>query len=333
MDGSRTQEGHLPGRSTSVRCHHFRAFGLAIESDFALPGVAAAPMPQPGPRVTIRMAAADEIQERWSGACGPPDWGTILGDGIPIQHELGFAGDQRFIYGTDTFLIAADARTVLCSVERTDDVRWQRQLLDTILFSVSFAHGFELLHASAVEVDGGVVAFVAPSGGGKSSAVVELCRRGYRLFCDDVLTIERRGAQLWGHPGPAVMNVPSSAGLPACLGASLIASFPDEDEVWVALERAATAPLPLRSVYVLDRFAGAPLVSELTAPTVLDLLPHAISLPHAPTRARSRFGVFSALAEQVPIFRLEADPASSVQAIADLVQASLEDASRPLAVC
>ena len=289
-------------------------------------------MPGAGPSVSIRMATPGEIQETWSGACGPPDWGTILGDGIPIQHEFGSARDQRFIYGTDTFLITPDAGTVLCSVQDTDDVRWQRQLLDTILFSVSFAHGFELLHASAVEVDGGVVAFVAPSGGGKSSVVVELCRRGYRMFCDDVLAIERRGAQLWGHPGPAVMNVPRAAALPACLGASVIASFPDEDESWVALGRAATSSLPLRSVYLLDRFDDGPLVSELTAPTVLDLLPDAISLPHTPTRARRRFEVFSALAEQVPILRLGADPASSVQAIADLVETSIKGASPHLAV-
>jgi hypothetical protein len=86
-------------------------------------------------------------------------------------------------------------------------------------------------------------------------------------------------------------------------------------------------------VYVLDRFADGPLVSELGAPTVLDLLPHAISLPHAPPRARSRFELFSALAEQVAMFRLAAGPGSSARAIADLVETSLEDADHRLAVC
>jgi len=279
------------------------------------------------------MATEERLRDRWSGAYGPPAWETVLGDGSCLRYEIGFAGDHRFRYGADTFHISADAHTVLCSVRDPDDARWQRQLLDTILFSVSFAHGFELLHASAVQSGDGVVAFVAPTGGGKSSIAAELCRRGHRLVCDDVLAIERRGDRLLGHPGPAVMSIPRAAGLPAALGASAIASFPAEDETWVTVERAVTAPLPLRAVYVLDRFADGPLVSELAAPTVLDLLPHAISLPHAPSRARHRFDLFSALAEQVALLRLAADPASSAGAIADLVQSSLETADNHLALC
>src|SRR5205085_6154423 len=105
----------------------------------------------------------------WSGTPDPPDWETVLGDGRAIRHEVGIAGDHRFSYGSDRFHVSADGGTVLCAVERPDATSWQRQLLDTILFSVSFEKGYELLHASAVEVDNGVVAFVARSGGGKSS--------------------------------------------------------------------------------------------------------------------------------------------------------------------
>ena len=278
------------------------------------------------------MATPGELRESWSGACGPPDWETVLGDGIALQHEIGFAGDQRFSYGSATFHVSADARTVRCSVEHPDDVRWQRQLLDTILFSVSFAHGFELLHASAVEFDDGVVAFVAPSGGGKSSIATELGRRGYRIVCDDVLAIGPCGEQLLCHPGPAVMSIPSSAGLPARLGASVIARFADEDELWVALEHAATSPRALCAVYLLDRSADSCFVSKGAAPTVLDLLPHAISLPHGAARARSRFELFSALAEQIAMFRLAAEPTASPRILADVVETSLEGARSRLAI-
>lgn len=303
-----------------------------MESGFPLPGVAAVPADGDGPRVAVEMATEAQLRDGWSGAYGPPAWETVLGDGTRLRYEIGFGGDHRFRYGADIFHVSPDARTVLCCVQDPDDAHWQRQLLDTILFSVSFAHGFELLHASAVELDDGVVAFLAPTGGGKSSIAAELCRRGHRLFCDDVLAIEWRGEQLVGHPGPAVMSIPRSCGLPASLGASAIAGFPAENETWVALARTATVPLPLRAVYLLDRFAERAHVSELTAPTVLDLLPHTISLPHSPARARSRFELFSALAERVAIFRLAAEPAASAGAIADLVQTSLEGAGRQLAV-
>jgi hypothetical protein len=303
-----------------------------FESDFALPGLAAASSAGAGPRISIRMATPEQLRESWSGACGPPDWKAVLANGIVIQHELGLAHDQRFVYGSDTFLITPDARTVLCSVERPHDERWQRQLLDTILFSVSFTHGFELLHASAVEVDEGVVAFVAPTGGGKSSVATEFGRRGYRIVCDDVLAIGRRGDELFCHPGPAVMNIPTSASLPPSLGASLITTFADEDELWVALEHAATSPRTLRSVYLLDRSAGRRSVSKVTGATVLDLLPNSISLPHSAARARSRFELFSELAEQVPVFSLAAEPTASPGTLVDMAQASLEGAGIRLGV-
>ncbi|MGB0098387.1 MAG: hypothetical protein WBP81_38340 [Solirubrobacteraceae bacterium] len=277
------------------------------------------------------MATPGELRESWSGACGPPDWETVLGDGIALQHEIGFAGDHRFIYGSDAFLITPDARTVLCSVEHPDDVRWQRQLLDTILFSVSFANGFELVHASAVEVGDGVVAFVAPSGGGKSSIAAELGRRGYRIFCDDVLTIGQCGKELLCHPGPAVMSIPSSAGPVASLGANVITMFADEDELWVELDHAAASPGALRAVYLLDRYADSCFVSKIAAPTLLNLLPHAISLPHDAARARSRFELFSALAEQIEMFELAANSSASTSTLADLVEMSPEDLRSRLA--
>jgi hypothetical protein len=315
-----------------VRCRSFRAYGLAVESGFALPGVATAPGEACGPLVSVRLAPHDEVSARWSGACAPADWETVLGDGIALRHEVGVAGDQRFVYGANTFLITADAGAVLCSPEDPDDPGWQRQLLDTVLFTVSFAQGFELLHASAVEVDDGIVAFVAPSGGGKSSLAAELCRRGHPIVCDDVLAVGTSGAELVGHPGPAVMSVPSSGSGAAGLAAGVIARFEDEDELWVVLGHVAVRPGPLRAVYVLDRAADDGFVSKIAAPTVLDLLPHAISLPHDAGRARRRFALFSALAEQIEMFELGGAARGGPSALADLVERSFDDLPTPLAV-
>lgn len=326
-----SQAARLPSRCNGVRCHSFRAFGLAVESDFALPGIAQPRGEESAPRVTLRLVSHAELETSWTGHLGPPVWETVLGDGIPIRQEIGLVGDHRITYGSATFHISPDAHTVLCAPQDALAAGWQRQLLDTILFSVSFLNGFELLHASAVECDAGVVAFVARSGGGKSTIVAELLRRGHRLFCDDVLAIGPSSDGLTSHPGPAVMNLPAAAMAPEELGASVIAPFPKEDELWVALPTAATEPRPVVALYLLDRGADRSAVSAV-APTPLVFLPHAISLPHDPERARRRFRAFSTLADGVSVWRLSARPSDDPAALADLVEGSLGAAQARLPV-
>lgn len=49
--------------------------------------------------------------------------------------------------------------------------------------------GFLLLHASAVAVGDGAVAFMGESGWGKSTSAAALCARGHRLLVDDVVAV------------------------------------------------------------------------------------------------------------------------------------------------
>ena len=68
-------------------------------------------------------------------------------------------------------------------------------------------HGFEPLHASAVEVDGRCVAFGGSPGAGKSSLVAWMSRNGARFLCDDILPLRQRGRGIWGHPGLAQIRL------------------------------------------------------------------------------------------------------------------------------
>lgn len=51
--------------------------------------------------------------------------------------------------------------------------------------------GLEVLHGSAVEIEGRTVAFLGHSGAGKSTLAGEACAAGARLVSDDVVAIER----------------------------------------------------------------------------------------------------------------------------------------------
>jgi serine kinase of HPr protein (carbohydrate metabolism regulator) len=47
----------------------------------------------------------------------------------------------------------------------------------------------------------GVVAIAGPSGSGKSTLAIELLRRGWPLFADDVLTLDHTEGAVRAHPG------------------------------------------------------------------------------------------------------------------------------------
>ena len=65
-------------------------------------------------------------------------------------------------------------------------------LLSPIFSTLCHQAGMYSLHASAVRVDAGVVAFLGNSGAGKSTLAAGLAQRGYALICDDICLLDPR---------------------------------------------------------------------------------------------------------------------------------------------
>ncbi|GEN79705.1 phosphoenolpyruvate carboxykinase (ATP) [Actinotalea fermentans] len=115
--------------------------------------------------------------------------------------------------------------------------------------------GHLVLHGSAVAVDGGAVAFVAPSGGGKSTMATLLCADGAGLVTDDVLRVDLDGPFA---PAPSVRS--GATGLRLRKGAdTLVGLFSDGEpgrHVSADQRQVLTPPgevpdaLPLRAVVV-----------------------------------------------------------------------------------
>ncbi len=271
------------------------------------------------------MGEPEDILGCWSGG-GVTLWETVLGDGARLCYEVGAAGDHRFVYGDTSFHIDVGGGRILCAPRSRIDFAWQRQLLDTVLFSVSFTHGFELLHASAIATSRGAVAILGPSGSGKSSLAAELVDRGYRLFSDDVLAIDLAEGRIISFPAPAVMNLPAERANAKALGSRLISRFPEENELWVVIPDAATDVMPLTNLFVLDGAGRQPGVNDIDAPSFLEIAPYAISLPHGSERARRRFDVLSNVVDLVSVRRLSRGVEGTPHQLADLVERSLEEA-------
>lgn len=300
----------------------YRCLGLELRSGFALPGMHETDPDRAGQALELRLAGDHELVQAWSGPADKPPMESIF-DGQPFRLDAGRDGDWLYTYGDRArFHLSPELDTLLCCPVSRTEAGWQRLMLDTVLVSVSFFRGFEALHASAVEVAGGVVAFVAVSGGGKTSLAAELARRGHPLFCDDVLVLSHGSNGVVAHPGPPVMNLPweRHAGDANEWIGEILGRF--GDEAWVAVRNASTASKPVAAIYLVERGTGDDSgVAEAQNVTALTFLAHA--LRGLPARASSRFELFGDLVDSVPVRRLVVGPEDRPEALADRIERSL----------
>jgi len=81
--------------------------------------------------------------------------------------------------------------------DETIDHLWHNQVLPLALSK----SGRVVLHASAIETSGHAIAFVGPSGHGKSTLAVAFARDGIPCLADDGLLLDAEDGALWTVPG------------------------------------------------------------------------------------------------------------------------------------
>jgi hypothetical protein len=291
------------------------AFGLDVQADFDIPGTVqdAAGL---GKSLFLKAVPATELEP----LLGQPRILRDLNvfDGSAYVMLEGADGDVLFSYGRRAlFHLSADRQVLRCAPFTSEHPSWKRVLLDTILWTVSWLRGFELLHASAVGTAAGIVAFVAVSGGGKTTLAAEYLKRGAPLFCDDILALEEAGDQVLAYPGPPLVNLPRKVEPSSVGAADVIAEF--DDERWVSLGTQTPAAEPLAAVVLMNRAQGETARCTQIDGTSLALLPHAVYFPHVAARERARFELFGTVAGTTPLLSLTADPSVPGATLADLV--------------
>ena len=159
--------------------------------------------------------------------------------------------------GVAECVVAADGRRIEyrclapCSPEALETY-----LLGQILSFALLKRGIEPLHASAVMVDGGALAFLGAAGRGKSTLAAAFVRAGFRLVTDDLLAVGDAGGRVVAHPGPGRINLVSRTAR-HLLGGDVVGArmsgrtrkivIPLPAECVVA----GTHPVPLRTIYYL----------------------------------------------------------------------------------
>lgn len=122
------------------------------------------------------------------------------------------------------FEISADSLAVTCHpAPDVDEETWTNLYLNQVWPLVQSKRGALIFHGSAVEVHGSAAAFLASSGGGKSTLAASFATAGYRFLTDDGLLLEpakdgyltlpsHPSIRLWRDSREALLGAQGSAG-------------------------------------------------------------------------------------------------------------------------
>jgi hypothetical protein len=303
------------------------AFGLRIAGAFPAPGLWTAAATAARRRVSLGIVPPAALAQWWPDCEGEPLLRLPLGDNGPILalDEHPERGYRLRVDGFGDYLIAGDGQRVLLTPGPVECWRWQRLLTAQVLPIAALAQGLELFHASAVALDGRVLAFAGASGAGKTTLAARVMLADAAFVSDDVLALERVGDEVIAHPGPALMNLREST--------EQLLSAHERKRLGVEIGRDKAGPrllvrreaqaLPLHAICLLRRTSSRNdrvRVVRLSAPGPAELLGAGFgTVIRTPARLVRRLDLCAHMARHTTVFALEAPVQAGPEALAEAV--------------
>jgi hypothetical protein len=211
------------------------------------------------------------------------------------------------------FVVLLSERRIVCYPDGSTDERIARHLLlDQVIPSVLAMDGEVVLHASAVSIDERAVAFVGPTGAGKSTVAASFATNGARLLADDFVRLRDDARGFLAVPSyPGLRLWPDSARVFARREDSLMAVAPGSEKQRLVFQtpQRASQPCPLSAIVILDDGAGQGKIDVRRLPGqrgFMAVYPHAFRLERfGRDRQRAEFDRFASLARSTAILRLQ----------------------------
>jgi hypothetical protein len=327
MTGARAVLARSASPSLDPQARHAgQVFGIDVDAPVSVPLAAPRHGSDRARRTTVRMTPVESLKRRWQ----PRDPIALIrrryADGrlsMTVDHdeECGYLIYAPW-YGR--YLISPDGSSVLSSMPNVPLWRWQIVLFAQALPLAATLQGLELLHASAVRLDGRLLAFSAPSGTGKTSVAAHLVADGATLCTDDVLAVEHRGRTILAHPGAPLTKVSPGelAAMPSSARSRLGTRIGRNDKI-LLLAPVPSEPCPLDGVFFLHRSTRSRRVTiTRLGPDPLQLLAHSFNT-YVRTRDRvvNQLALHAALVETVPLHLVEIPPSAQARDVGRAVRA------------
>lgn len=270
-------------RCVPILTHHYRIFDLRLASEIEIPELPA----DPGGRADLQFAlAGDPLPEieRWS-VCH--EWPGSDGRMAITYSETPHGSVLRFAAGAEFELDPTYTRIMGHPCPGVSPERLRHLLIDQIVPRALAQQGDIVIHASAVRVDGGCLAFLGPSGVGKSTLAASFLAIGMEPFADDALKATCENAGVIAIPSyPGVRIWPASERILRAQLRTSLASRADTVKRRYAPRGCVRQPDPLKllGVFVLDGGQGfaeraEPKVRECTGSELMaSLLRHTFEL-------------------------------------------------------
>lgn len=234
-----------------------RAFGMVIRGGFETLAFELTSGLTEDSMLEIDVVSTSHFDRAWTprnavraGKVSWDDGGLCLT--IDADPDLGY---RVWTDGVGRYRVSSNGRRLTCAPGDLTMWEWQRFLLAQLLPLAAALRGYEVLHASAVQIGNRGVALVGNTGAGKTSLAINLVLQGAGFLADDVLVLERSNRGVRAHAGAPIAGIRHaevdrlSQDARQSLGEEV---GRNEKEVLYKLSRGAAA-VPLGALYFIDR--------------------------------------------------------------------------------
>lgn len=300
------------------------AFGLSIDSDVPLSGIHDRRAEHARGHCSIRDVSLDELEAQWTVDATvrvAEQLYTTGATAFAIDHAAS-AGYRIWSFGFGTYLVEPEGGTIHCVRPAGPATKVERVLVAQALPLSASLQGLEVLHASAVVVDGRAIGLLGASGGGKTTLATQLIVRGHSMFTDDALALAANEEGVLAFPGPTILHLDPTRAVSGAHepGGEVLGTT---DKTHLRVERAEGRPLPLGACYFLDRGTDDREVViepiEEDAPRLI--MSNAFVRYHrGPDRLMRVLDASAQIAAQVPLFRLRAPTSAGPAELAEALE-------------